>query len=134
MAEPEPDDPAMLEPEPEPSGPGPRVIVREPEPEPPASWSTGGASVEQARRTGVTISTALSFPARRAELGELRQPVPRRDRPLSDRELLGGTPPQRLRSESQARVNVWVTVGEDLVMLCPSGGIVVVGRDRIDDR
>ncbi len=117
----------------EPSGPGPRVIVREPDPEPPASWSTGGASLEQARRTGLTISYGLSFPARRAELGELRRPARLRDRPASDRELLGGAPPQRPREENLAPVNVWVTVGEDLVIACVNGGIVVTGGDRIDE-
>lgn len=133
----DPDEPAP-EPEPtpgedddEPRGPGPRVIVREYTPGPAVSRSTGDTSADEARRTGLTVSCALTFPARRSELGQFDGQL--RARPVGDRERLGGTPPGRAGASTEAAVNVRVTIGEQRVRSGSDGKIVVIDDSANDD-
>ncbi|NVB39245.1 hypothetical protein G6O69_15485 [Pseudenhygromyxa sp. WMMC2535] len=116
------------------SSPSPRVIVGEARPGPGASRSHGETSEAEARRVGLTMSCALSFPARRAALTELQRGERLRGRALSDRERLGGPLPRGGDAAAPAAVNVWVEVGEERVMVVRQREIAVMGGKLGDAR
>jgi hypothetical protein len=118
--------------------PPPMVIVGVSPPERPVGRVIGEMSPSQAQHNAVTISCGLNLAARRSATNELfhhlMHPLPPRRRRESDVEVLAGPAHSRRSEAPHGRVEIWVEVGDQLVMVAPGTlDICVVGRSGCDD-